>query len=121
MLREALDQPFRLHHVERLTEARGHVANEHYDVVLVDLTLPDAHGICTVSHLQSARPELPIVDLTEENEENLALQNVLAGTQDYQVKGQGDSHLLSRALWVAIVRKERQSNLLFLAQHDQLT
>src|SRR3569832_1166184 len=109
MLREAQDQPFRLQHVERLTEALGHVANEHYDVVLVDLTLPDAHGICTVSHLQSAQPELPIVVLTDENDENLALQAVQAGAQDYLVKGQGDSHLLSRALWYAIERKERQS------------
>lgn len=121
MLREAQDQPFRLEHVERLTEALGHVANEHYDVVLVDLTLPDAHGICTVSHLQSAQPELPIVVLTDENDENLALQAVQAGAQDYLVKGQGDGHLLSRALWYAIERKERQSKLLFLAQHDQLT
>src|SRR3569623_2097332 len=121
MLREAQDQPFRLQHVERLTEALGHVANEHYDVVLVDLTLPDAHGICTVSHLQSAQPELPIVVLTDENDENLALQAVQAGAQDYLVKGQGDSHLLSRALWYAIARKERQSQLHILAQHAPLT
>src|SRR3569623_501441 len=121
ILREAQDQPLRLQHVERLTVSLGHVANEHYDVVLVDLTLPDAHGICTVSHLQSAQPELPIVVLTDENDENLALQAVQAGAQDYLVKGQGDSHLLSRALWYAIERKERQSKLLFLAQHDQLT
>src|SRR3569833_2924522 len=121
MLCEAQDPPFRLEHVERLTEALGHVANEHYDVALVDLTLPDAHGICTVSHLQSAQPELPIVVLTDENDENLALQAVQAGAQDYLVKGQGDSHLLSRALWFAIVRKERLSKLLFLALHDQLT
>src|SRR3569833_2657541 len=60
MLCEAQDPPFRLEHVERLTEALGHVANEHYDVALVDLTLPDAHCICSVSYLLSAHPELPI-------------------------------------------------------------
>src|SRR3569832_1640951 len=83
MLSEAQDQPFRLQHVERLNEALGHVANEHYDVVLVDLTLTDAHGNCTVSHQQSAQPQLPIVVLTDENDENLALQAVQAGAQDY--------------------------------------
>src|SRR3569833_2536067 len=97
MLREAQDQPFRLQHVERLTEALGHVATEHYDVALVDLTLPDAHGICTVSPLQSAQPELPIVVLTDENDENLALQAVQAGAQDYLVKGRGGGRRRGRA------------------------
>src|SRR3569832_1120329 len=121
MLCEAQAPPFRLEHVERLTEALGHVANEHYAVALVDLPLPAAHGICTVSRLQSAQPKQPIVVITDENFENLALQAVQAKTQKKHVKGQGDSHLLSRALWYAIERKDRQSKLLFLAQHDQLT
>src|SRR3569833_3446694 len=108
MLCEAQAPPFRLEHVERLTEALGHVANEHYDVALVDLTLPDAHGICTVSHLQSAQPELPIVVLTDEIDENLALQAVQAGAQDYLVKGQGDSHLHNHTKKNTNKRKDRQ-------------
>lgn len=124
MVREMLEQSdngFETTHVERLTDALHRLANEKYDVLLVDLTLPDAHGICTVNHLQAARPELPIVVLADENDENLALQAVQAGAQDYLVKGQGNAYLLSRALWYAIERKERQAKLVFLAQYDQLT
>src|SRR3569832_2392402 len=99
MLCEAQDPPFRLEHVERLTEALGHVANEHYDVALVDLTLPDAHGICTVSDLQSTQPELPIVVLTDENDENLALQAVRAGARGGRGGGRGGGRRRGRAGW----------------------
>ena len=121
MLREAKNDEFVLTHAQCLNEALQCIADGQYDVVLVDLTLPDAHGLCTVTHLQSARPELPIVVLTGINDQNIALQAVQTGAQDYLVKGQGDGHLLSRALWYAIERKERQAKLVFLAQYDQLT
>ncbi len=121
MLREANNDVFILTHVERLNDALQHLADVKYDVVLVDLTLPDAHGLCTVNHLQTARPELPIVVLTGVNDQNIALQAVQTGAQDYLIKGQGDGHLLCRALWYAIERKERQAKLTYLAQYDQLT
>lgn len=121
MLRASKNDEFVLTHVERLAEALQYVVNGHYDVVLLDLALPDANGLCSVTHLQLARPELPIVVLTDVNDQNIALQAVQTGAQDYLLKGQGDGHLLSRALWYAIERKERQAKLLFLAQYDQLT
>lgn len=121
MLRDSKINEFVLTHVETLAQALHHIVNEHYDVVLLDLTLPDASGLSTVIHLQSTRPELPIVVLTGVNDQNIALQAMQTGAQDYLVKGQGDGHLLSRALQYAIERKERQAKLLFLAQYDQLT
>lgn len=121
MLRESKSDEFVLTHVQSLAEALQQVVNGRYDVALLDLALPDANGLCSVTHLQSARPELPIVVLTGVNDQNIALQAVQTGAQDYLLKGQGDGHLLSRALWYAIERKERQAKLLFLAQYDQLT
>lgn len=121
MLQEAENRPFALTYVDCLSDALRLAAEEPFDVALVDLTLPDAHGMSVVEQLQSALPELPVVVLTGESDENLALQAVQSGAQDYLVKGQGDSHLLSRALWYAIERRERQAKLVFLAQYDQLT
>lgn len=121
MLQEAENRPFALTYVDCLSEALRLAAEEPFDVALVDLTLPDAHGMSVVEQLQSALPELPVVVLTGERDENLALQAVQSGAQDYLVKGQGDGHLLSRALWYAIERRERQAKLVFLAQYDQLT
>lgn len=121
MLQGMLNRPFELTHVEGLVEALHQMVEENYDVVLVDLTLPEANGTSTLDHLQTAQPEVPIVVLSAEDDETLALQAVQAGAQDYLIKWQGDSHLLSRALWYAIERKERQAKLLYLAQYDQLT
>lgn len=121
MLQGMPNRPFELTHVESLVEALHQMVEENYDVALVDLTLPEAHGMSILDHLQAAQPEVPIVVLSAEDDETLALQAVQAGAQDYLIKWQGDGHLLSRALWYAIERKERQAKLLYLAQYDQLT
>src|SRR3569833_540372 len=121
MLREVETHRYELSHAWCLNDALEHLEKDQFDVALVDLSLPDAHGLCTVNHLQNAVPKLPIVILSGTDDESLARQAVLIGAQDYLVKGLGDSYLLSRSLDYAIERKERQAQLLYLAQFDQLT
>src|SRR5476651_1913053 len=67
--------------VNQLTDAEGP-----YDVVLLDLGLPDAQELEALNSLVGAAPDLPLVILTGTESEVLALQAVKAGAQDYLIK-----------------------------------
>src|SRR5690242_1599496 len=77
---------FALRHVSRLTEALALLARERHDVLLLDLSLPDAHGLGTVERVRAAAPALPIVVLTGNDDDALALAALHAGAEDYVVK-----------------------------------
>ncbi|HEX6927301.1 MAG TPA: ATP-binding protein [Longimicrobiaceae bacterium] len=104
-LREAGSLQFELTHVERLAEAREKVRTEKIDVVLLDLSLPDAHGLETVRSMLEAAPEAPIIVLTGLDDDATAVQAVQAGAQDFLVKGKVDGGLLVRAVRYARERK----------------
>jgi signal transduction histidine kinase len=104
-LREAVSLRFELCHVERLSDARDYCGRQIIDVVLLDLSLSDAHGMDTVSQCLSFAAELPIIVLTGLDDERIAVQAVQAGAQDYLVKGQVDSTLLVRSIRYAVERK----------------
>jgi phosphoserine phosphatase RsbU/P len=114
-LREAASLRFDLDHVERLSAARQRSVEGGIDVVLLDLSLPDAQGLDTVRECLTFAAEAPIIVLTGLNDESVAVQAVQAGAQDYLVKGQVDSVLLVRSIRYAMERKrlelERQQLL----------
>src|SRR5207248_4228716 len=72
---------------ERVSDACAVLAASPVDVVLLDLSLPDARGLDTVARVRAAAPHLPIVVLTGLDDEALAVRAVQAGAQDYLVKG----------------------------------
>jgi signal transduction histidine kinase len=111
MLADAGAGPFELTHAERLGEASEHLRDREYDVVLLDLLLPDSRGLGTVLQVQSIAPGVAIVVLTGNDDETLALQAVQGGAQDYLVKGQGDGTLIARSLRYAIERKRVEQRL----------
>ena len=74
------------------------------DVVLLDLSLPDSHGIETYLTLHARAPSVPVVVLSGLADETIAVQAVHEGAQDYLVKGEGDGRLLVRALRYAVER-----------------
>ena len=76
LLREAGSLRFELLQEERLSRAREVLAGTAVDVVLLDLSLPDAHGLDTVSQTLLAAPEAPIVVLTGLDDETVAVQAV---------------------------------------------
>jgi signal transduction histidine kinase len=102
---------FELTHVERLGEALNYVAKAEVEVILLDLSLPDAHRLETLRRMQDAAPELPIVVLTGFDNEDFAAKLVRQGAQDYLVKGQVDGRLLTRTLRYAIERKQAEEEL----------
>jgi signal transduction histidine kinase len=88
----------------RLSQALEHLSLEIFDVVLLDLSLPDSYGLATVNQVCHRIPDVPIVILSGLEDESLAVEAVQKGAQDYLVKGQFNSELLVRAMRHAIER-----------------
>lgn len=95
---------WQLHHVERLADAIESCANLPIDVVLLDLNLPDADGLETVTEFREAIPHLPIVVLTGNNDEALALGAMAHGAQDYLLKDDITIPLLVKTIRYGIER-----------------
>jgi two-component system sensor histidine kinase UhpB len=110
MLKEIYDNHFDLHSFQRVDEGLKHL-NENFDIMLLDLNLPDSQGIETFNTMNKHAPELPIIILTGLVDEELAINIVSEGAQDYLVKGQIDKQLLSRSIKYSIERKHIEIDL----------
>jgi len=110
-LRELPAEMFDLERVDRLEAALARLRRSGVDVVLLDLGLPDSNGLATFERAHSAAPEHPIVIISGLDDENMALQAVHAGAQDYLVKGRMEGALLTRVLRYAIARKRADALL----------
>ncbi len=75
------------------------------DIVLLDLELPDSQGLDTFAKAHAHAPEVPIIVLTNSDDESLALEAVQKGAQDYLVKGKVDGYTLTLSMRYAIERK----------------
>ncbi|MEC4982827.1 MAG: ATP-binding protein [Oscillatoria sp. PMC 1068.18] len=90
--------------VERLEKALEICQSRSFDVALIDLYLPDSDGLDTVTTFLKTVTDVPVVVLTVENNEELALKSLGKGAQDYLVKGHITPELLLRAIRYAIER-----------------
>lgn len=105
-----------LHHtdvkaVTRLAEGIDYCTNHTVDVVMLDLTLPDSHGLASLDTLQNRVPGIPVVVLTNTNDDVLAVEAVRRGAQDYLVKRLVNQDLLVRSLRYAIERQQIEEAL----------
>jgi two-component system cell cycle response regulator len=107
--------------VGRLDEALKEVETSKYDVVLLDLTLPDAHGLDASKALKQAAADVPIVILTGLDDDTLAEQSAKAGVQEYLLKSEVTRSLLVRVLRYAIERNSLLLRLRELSLKDELT
>jgi two-component system, cell cycle sensor histidine kinase and response regulator CckA len=99
-------------HAERMASALNHLQSKDFDVILLDLVLPDSQGMDTFAQIHAQVPLIPIVVLTGMADETLALRAMQAGAQDYLVKGQvSGSDLLMRSIRYAIERKRIEASL----------
>ncbi|NJP11253.1 MAG: response regulator [Leptolyngbyaceae cyanobacterium RU_5_1] len=89
---------------ERLSQAIVRCQEQMFDVVLLDLNLPDSDGFETIATFREAVPSVPIVVLTTIDDDDLAMQAMAKGAQDYLVKGQITIQLLIRSVRYAIER-----------------
>ncbi len=111
LLQESGSSQFELVHADRFSEALARLSERRFDVVLLDLSLPDAQGLETISRLGGQAEGTPIVILTGLNDEEIAIRALQQGAQDYLVKGQADGQLLARALRYSIERHKAEESL----------
>lgn len=102
---------FEMVHVKRLGEGIDRIEQERFDVILLDLTLPDSVGLTSLHPLIRLAPSIPIVVLTNTNDDELAIEAVRQGAQDYLVKRYINGELLVRSLCYAIERKQDSETL----------
>jgi len=121
ILGEVSVEGFDLVHVTRIKEAMHQVSQGTFDVILLDLNLPDSGGYETFSNMHSFAPRIPIVVMSSEDDTALAVRTVREGAQDYLVKGAENLKPLTRTIHYAIERQKAQSHLQNLTLVDELT
>lgn len=95
-------------HRDSLSEGLKRLAQENFDLVVLDLSLPDEQGLTSFLKLHAHFPQLPIIVMTGLDDRNIALEAVKSGAQDYLVKGRVDHQLLSKTVLYAIERKHSE-------------
>jgi signal transduction histidine kinase len=96
---------------ETWAEAAAQLKKRSFDVLLLDLSLPDTAGRDTFVRARAAAPQLPIVVLTAATDEALGLAAVRHGIQDYLIKGQAYGRQTARAIRYAIERQQIEAAL----------
>lgn len=112
MLGQARDLEAEVHPAGDLHQGLSELAGDHFDVVLLDLSVPDGAGLATVSLLRADAPQLPIIVAGDSDDERVALEAVHSGAHDYLVKGQLTPGWLERSLRYAIERHRLDQALL---------
>jgi diguanylate cyclase (GGDEF)-like protein len=121
MLQEGLGAGAETVHCRSLSSACENLLEQHFDLVLLDLSLPDAHKLEALEAVQVAAPSVPVVVLTGTDDPALGIEAVQAGAQDFLAKRSADAELLARAVRYAIERKRSEVRLAEQALQDSLT
>jgi diguanylate cyclase (GGDEF)-like protein len=121
MIAEDPNAPFILSCVERLALGLEQLSAGETGLVLLDLSLPDSLGLETFAKVYAPSPTVPIIVLTGNDDQNVALSAVKSGAQDYLIKGRLDRELLLRSMHYSIERKRYQVQLEHQANYDMLT
>ena len=102
---------FNIVHAGCLSEALERLEEATFRVILLDLSLPDSSGLETVNRMRAATSEMPIVVLSGQDDEGIALQALHNGAEDYLVKGRGDADLIASSVRYSIERKSAEATL----------
>lgn len=121
LLENASSHQFEIVTVGLIKLALDLLSQHRFDVLLLGLTLPDGRGLSNLNQVQAMAPNVPIIAMSNVNDERLALQAVKAGAQDYLVKSRTDHDTLLRALRYSIERKHAEERMAYLAHYDVLT
>jgi signal transduction histidine kinase len=115
LLRIALEERgldwFTLVQTERVADAERRLRERPFDVILLDLSLPDSRGADTFARMHACAGGIPIVVLTGLDDEELGAALVQQGAQDYLVKGQVTGSVLARCVRYAVERKKNEKVL----------
>jgi len=111
LLREADELAVNIVHAENLARGLALFEEGTFDAVLLDLSLSDTIGIEGVARVNEANPLVPIIVLSGQVNEEIAIAALKQGAQDYLIKGQGDGYLIGRTIRYAIERKRIETQL----------
>lgn len=106
---------------ETIADAKRVLATESFDLVLLDLWLPDSDGFETLRQVQCVKPDVPVVVVTDLDDEELAIDLVRAGAQDCVSKDQITEQLLFRTIRHSIARQQQLNHCQAAARTDGLT
>lgn len=101
--------PYETESADCISTAIEYLHDAVFDVVLLDLGLPDSQGIDTVLKIQTQCPDIPIVVLTGLDDEETGIRAVRVGAQDYLIKGDVSCNLLTRTIRYAIERRRMEN------------
>lgn len=110
-LEGASNPSYRVEWAENLSAGLTRLADGGIHVLLLDLGLPDSHGLAALARVRTLAPTIPVVVLSGADDEQFAVEAVQAGAQDYLMKSDVGHHLLSRGLRYAIERKRADEAL----------
>ena len=108
-------------HVSTLAEAQEKISKIELDLVLLDLSLPDGYKLEGVKRICTMYPNIPVIVLTGLKDDQISIDAIKIGAQDYMVKDQIDEYILAKAIRYAIERKKMDLKFQHLASHDFLT
>lgn len=112
---------FVLSRAQNVSEGIELLSNKPFDVILCDLTLPDSSGIETFRRIHRMTPLHPLIIMTGNDDESIAIQALQEGAQDYLEKGELDGRSLSRAIRYAIERSrliQQRDDFMATLVHD---
>lgn len=112
---------FNVETAPNISEAVAKLTSSSFNVVLLDLNLPDSRGVETVQKVFGVTPNIPIVVLTGFDDEEAGLDAIRNGAQDYLVKGDGLEYTLVRTIRYAIERKKTEMSILEAKQELERT
>jgi len=92
--------------VPRLEEALDCLSREEFDVITLDLFLPDSMGLESLAKIAKCKPQVPVIVVTGLNDEKFGVASLRKGAQDYLIKGQITADLFVRSVEYAIERKQ---------------
>jgi sigma-B regulation protein RsbU (phosphoserine phosphatase) len=112
MLGQARDLPAEVSTVPDLRAGLSELTQNNFDVVVLDVSVPDGAGLANISLLKAEAPRLTIIAAGDVDNETVAVEAVQAGAQDYLVKGQLTPGWLKRSIRYAIERHRMDMTLL---------
>jgi len=108
-LKKISDFSFELESFSRLNDGLNRLKTKDFDIILLDLKLPDSNTESTINKMLTLTSKIPIIVLTGTDDEEIALNSLKKGFQDYLVKGELNANILKRAILYGIERHKLES------------
>lgn len=108
---------YNLHHESDLASALEHIRTSGFpDIILLDLNLPDSSGLNTFQALKLRSPKSTFIILTGNRDNDLALNSISLGAQDYLLKGKINSYVLERSIKYSLERTRQNQEVIERSQ-----